>query len=108
MYRSDLCNTILLQRNKTKHNRTKKQKFYSNLILNGYVIKDVELIKYKDIFNPYFIEHTKLFNLSTKCIFLRFNDDDADPYKIGVSNYVTSNIQTENYSPFTTELASDF
>ena len=39
--------------------------------------------------------------------FLRFEYDE-DPYSISVSNYVTYNIQTENYSTFIRELASDF
>ena len=41
MYRYELCNTIVQKRNKTKHNQTKKNKYYSSLILNRYVIKDV-------------------------------------------------------------------
>ena len=109
MHRCDICNTIMLERNKTKHNQTKKHKYYSNLILNRYVIKNVEVIKFKDLFNPYFIEHTKKFNLFTVSISLRF-DDENDPsnHKINISSNVPYNIQTENYSTFTTELASDF
>ena len=53
------------------------------------------------------MEHTKKFNLFTVCVFLRFDDDD-NPYKISNSNNVTYNIQSEHYSTFTTELASDF
>ena len=109
MYRCEICNTILLKRNKTKYNQTKKHKFYSNLILNRSVIKNVEVIKVRDIFNPYFIEHTKKLNLFTVCIFLRF-DDDEDPrnHNISVSNNVTHHILSGNHSTFTTELASDF
>ena len=62
MYICELCNTILLERNKTKHKQTEKHKYYSNLIINRYVIKDVKVIRFKDIFNPYFIEHTKKLN----------------------------------------------
>ena len=47
MYRCELCNTILLKRNKTKHNQTRKHKYYSKLILNRYVIKNVQVIKLK-------------------------------------------------------------
>ena len=59
MFRCELCNTFLQERYKTKHNQSKKHKYYSNLILNRYVMKDVEVIRFEDIFNPYFIEHTK-------------------------------------------------
>ena len=54
MYRCELCNTILQERNKTEHNQTKKDKYYSNMILNRYVIKNVEVNKFSDVFNPYF------------------------------------------------------
>ena len=64
MYRCELCNTIVQNRNKTKHNQTKKHKYYSNLILSRYVIKNVEVSKFKDVFNPYFTTHTRKFNFS--------------------------------------------
>ena len=38
----------------------------------------MEAIKFKDVFNPYFVEHTKNLNLFTVSVFLRF-DDDNDP-----------------------------
>ena len=52
MYSCELCNSKLLKRDKTKHNQTKKHNYYPNLILNRYVIKDVEVVSFKDIFNP--------------------------------------------------------
>ena len=90
MYKCELCNTNMLERNKTKHNQTKKHKQYSNLILNRYVIRDVDVIKFKDTFNTYFIEHTKKNTFFKVCISLRF-DDDNDPrnHKINISNNVT-------------------
>ena len=65
MYRCELCNTNLLDRNKTKHNRTKKHKHYSNLISNRYVIKNVEKINFKDVFKTYFTAHEGKFNFFT-------------------------------------------
>ena len=103
----ELCNTIMFEINKTKHNQTKKHKYYSIMILNRYVITNVEVIKFRDKIKPYFITQTKNFNLFTICVFLRFDDDD-NPYKISASNNVTYNIQSEHYSTFTTEIASDF
>ena len=110
MYRCDLCNTSMLQRNKTKNNQSKKHKYYSNTTLNRYVTKDVEVNKFKDIFDPYFIKHTKKFNLLEVCISLRFEYGDSDPCnrEIRVSNYVACNIQSEHYSTYTTESANDF
>ena len=69
MYRCELCNSILLHPNITKHNQTKKHESYSNLILNRYVIKNVEVLKFIGVFNPYFIEHTKKCNIFTVCVF---------------------------------------
>ena len=97
----------MLKRIKTKRNQTKKHIYYSNLILNRYVKKNVEVIKFKDLCNPYFIEHTKKFNLFTVLVFLRFDDDD-NPSKISVPNNVTYNNESENSSTFTTEFSSDF
>ena len=59
LYRCELCNTIMLERNKAQHNQTNKHEYFSNLIKNRYVIKDVEVIEFEDVFNPFFIEHTK-------------------------------------------------
>ena len=108
MYTCDLCNTIVQKRNKTKHNQTKKQKCFSNLILNRYVIKNVEVIKFKDVFNPYFTTHTRKFNYFTVSNLLRIYDG-GHPFnhKINVSKYVTYNIQSEHYTTYTTELAND-
>ena len=78
-------------------------------MLNRFVVKKVDVVKFKNIFNPHFIEHTKNFNLFTVCTSLRF-DDDNDPrnQKRNISNNVTYTIQSEHSSTFTTELASDF
>ena len=108
MYRCELCNTILLKRNKTKHNQTKKHKYYSNLTLNRYVIKNVEVIKFKDVLNPYFTAHTRKLNFFTVPITLTLYEGESPlNHKINVSNYVTYNIQSENYITYTTKLAND-
>ena len=107
MYRCDLCNIIVQKRNKTKHNQTKKQKCYSNLILNRYVIKNVKLIKFKDVFIPYSKRHTGKFNFFTVSIFLRIYDGEHPlNHKINVSNYVIYNNQSEHYTTYTTQLAN--
>ena len=99
----------MLKRNKTKHNQSKKHKYYSNLVINRYVIKNVEVIKFKDLFNPYFIEHTRKFNFFTVSTLLRLYDEEHPlNHKINVGNNVTYNIQSEHYTTYTTESASDF
>ena len=106
MYRCELFNTIAQKRNKTKHNQTKKHKYYSNLILNRYIIKNVEL---EDVFNPYFTAHTRKFKFFTISILLRLYDREHPlNHKINVSNYVTYNIESGHYTTYTTEPANDF
>ena len=109
MYKCEICNTIMLERNTTKHNRTKKQKYYSNLILNRFVIKNVEVINFKDVFNPYFTKHTRKFNFFTVQFSLKLDEGESPRnHKINLSNYVTYNIHSENYTTYTTEIANDF
>ena len=106
MYRCELCNTILQERYKTKHNQSKKHKCYSILIINRYDIKDFEVTRFNDLFNPYFIKHTKKFNFFLIYISLRLSD--LLHQKINISNYVTYKIQIESCTTYTTELANDF
>ena len=109
MYRCELCNTILLKRNKSKHNKTKKHKCYSNLILKSYFIKNVEVNNFKDLFDAYFIEHTKIINFLEVCVSLRFGlDNDLPSHKLNIANDVSYKIKSEHYSIYTTEPANDF
>ena len=90
MYRCELCITILQERYKTKHNPPKKHRFYSNLIINRYVVKNVEENRFKDVLNPYFTAHTRKFVFFTVSDLLG-NYDREHPlnHKINVSNYIT-------------------
>ena len=97
MYRCELCNIILEKRNKTERSQSKKHKHFSKLILNRCVIKNDEVIKFKDVFNPYFTAHTRRFNLFTASIFLKLYDGEHPlDHEINVSNYVTYNIRSEH------------
>ena len=74
-------------------------------------MKNVEVAKFKDIVDPYFINQTKEFIFFEVCVFSRFNVDHyEDPCnrKIGVAINVTYDIKSENYSTYTRESASDF
>ena len=109
MYWCELCDAILQKRNKTKHNQTKKHKYYSNLILNRLVINNVEVAKFKYVFNPYFTHHSRKFNFFTIHITLKpFQGKTITQHKIDVTNYVTYNIQSEYCSTHSTESANDF
>ena len=117
MYRCDICDTSLLKRNKTEREQSKKHKsYYSNLILNRYVIKNLEVAKFEDVFDPYFTHQSRNFSFFTICIILRhhsdlFKFDDGDhplDHKISIPNNITYRIESEYYSACTTESACDF
>ena len=109
MYRCEVCSVILQERYKTKHNQSKEHKYYSSLILNRFVIYDVEVAKFKDVFDPYFIEHTEKLNFFTVCIILWFyNNENTLDNEIIVLKNVTYYIPSEHYSVHTTEPSSDF
>ena len=74
MYRSELCNTYLLERNKTKRYRSQKQKLYSNLMLNCYVIEDVEVAKFEDVLGLYISHPSGNMDFFTVGILLREYD----------------------------------
>ena len=99
MYKCELCYVILQKRNKTKHDQSKKHKYYSNLLRNRYVMKDVEVTTFKDVFDPYFIEHTIKFNFFTVYRILRlYDNENYHGHEINAPNYSTYNIQSKHYS----------
>ena len=46
-------NTTMKKKNETKLEQTKKHKYFSNLVLNKYVIKDIPIDKFKDVITQY-------------------------------------------------------
>ena len=114
--RCEICNTTLLNRNKTKHNQSKQHKHYSNLILNQYVINNVDVQKFKDIFDPYYTNHSRKIIYFNLCITLRYNPNLSHPtdnkdlleHKIKISNIVSYTIHSQHYTTFSSESASDF
>ena len=99
----------MLKRNKTKHNQTKKHKYYSNLILSRYFRKDVKVIKFQDVFDPYFTAQTRKLNSFTLRTTLRLYEGEFPlKHKVNVSKYVNYNIHSENYTTYTTEVANEF
>ena len=53
MEECNICLSEIKNKNKKKHCSTKKQKYLSNLIINKYNVRNPELDKFKDIFQPY-------------------------------------------------------
>ena len=107
MCRCDLCNTYLLDGNKTKHNQAKKHKYCSNFILNQYVIKNVELSKFKDVFNPYLTAQARKFNFFSVSFLLRSYDEGHLLSHKKLCQITSHTVSTANIT-HTTELANDF
>ena len=60
------------------------------MLLNRYVMKNVEVNKIKDVFNPYSIKHTRKLNFFTVGTLLGFYDGEYPlKHKVKLSNYVT-------------------
>ena len=55
-------------KNKRKHQLLKKRKCFSNLTLNEYIEKNVEIGKFKDIIQSYYDKHKKKFDNFTVCV----------------------------------------
>ena len=67
----------LLKRNKTKHEQSKKhKKYFSHMISNRHVIKNVKVSDFKDESNPYFIEHSGKLKFFTISILLRLYNEE--------------------------------
>ena len=60
MEECNICPTkIKKKRNKNKHEQSKKHKYFSNLIMNKYILKNDEIDKFKDILQSYYDSHKK-------------------------------------------------
>ena len=68
MEECNICLTKIKKRNKNKHEQAKKHKYYSNLIVKKYMIKNDEIDKYKDIIQSYYGKHKKKFDDFTACV----------------------------------------
>ena len=59
------CNislTKVKKRNRIRHEQSEKQKYFSDLIINRYSIKNKEIDHFKDILQSYFDKHKKKFD----------------------------------------------
>ena len=52
MEECNICLTKIKKRNKDKYEQSKKFKYFSNLILNNYFVRNPEIDDFKDIIQP--------------------------------------------------------
>ena len=66
MYECDICLAKLKKRNKNKHEKSMKHRYFlSNMIVNKYIVKNNDFNKFKGILQSYYDEHKKKFNKFT-------------------------------------------
>ena len=75
MYECDICLAKIKKRNKNKHEKSMKQRYFlSNMIVIKYIIKNKDINKFKNILQSYYDEHKKKSNESTLRIIWKKND----------------------------------
>ena len=52
----------------------KKHKYFSNLIINKYIVRNPEINKFKDIIQSYYDEHKRKFDNFTVCVISKKNE----------------------------------
>ena len=62
MYECNICLTKIKKRNKIKHEKSMKHRYFlSNMIVNKYIVKKDDIDTFKDILQSYCDEHKKKF-----------------------------------------------
>ena len=63
MEECNICLTRIKRRNRKKHEQSKKHKYYfSNLIINKYIVNNDEFDNFKGIFKSHYVNQKKKFN----------------------------------------------
>ena len=101
------CNTTIREKqNKTKHEQSKKHKYFSNLVLNRYIVKDKAVDKFKDVISSYYNEHIK--KIHTFSVVIYWDIDDEIKYKISTPNRISFAFDVYGYPTIINETACDF
>ena len=80
----DIKNTTI--KNIPQHERSKKHKYFSNLVLNWYFVKDLAVDKVEDNITLHYNEHRK--KLHSFCVVIYWDIDDETKYKISIPNRI--------------------
>ena len=74
MEECNICLSKRKKRNKNKHEQSKKHNFFSNLIVNKYILRNPENDRLKDIIQPYYNIHKKKLDNFTVCFMWKKNN----------------------------------
>ena len=106
MEECNICLTKIKKRNKNKHEKSKKHKFFfSNLIINNYIVRNEEINRFKDILQSFYDEHKNKFDNFTVWIIWKIENqivcDVKLPDKVIIEKqyFIPSNI---NWMPMLT------
>ena len=94
MYECSICLAKIKKRNKNKHEKSMKHRYFlSNMIVNKYIVKINDINKFKGILQSYYDEHKNKFNEFTVTIIWKKNDMikknlDSTHYYVTKNTYV--------------------
>ena len=75
MYECDICLAKIEKRNKSKHEKSMKHRYFlSNMIVKKYIVKSIDVNKFKNLLQSYCDEHKKKFIEFTVTIISKKND----------------------------------
>ena len=87
MEKCNICLSKTKKRNKNKHEQSKKHKYFSNLIIIKYIVKNDEIDKFKDIIQSYYDMHKKKFDNLIVCVTWMKNELAVN--KVSVPSIIT-------------------
>ena len=70
----EICHSFIQMKNKTEHDNSKKHKYYSNLVLSTYIVKDVKLDEFNAL-SKYYFDHMKNFISFTVRVYWNVNNE---------------------------------
>ena len=74
MEECNICLTKIKNQNKSRHEQSNKHKYFPNLIINKYIVRKLEIDKFRDIIQSYYDKHKKKFDNFFVCVMWKKND----------------------------------
>ena len=87
MEECNICLIKIKKQNKSRHEQSKKHKYFSNLIINKYIVRNPELSNFKDTFQLCYDQHKKKFDNLSICVM--WKKVDVIINKISVPSTIT-------------------
>ena len=102
----EICQSLIQRKNKTKHDNSKKHKYYSDLILGTCIVKDVKTDEFKVVLSKYYFDHMKKFNSFTVRNYWKVNDEFQ--FKLSVPHVISFGMVVHSMTVEIKESACDF